>query len=185
MCAKAGIGCPVCPLPLRPFVPLWLASACSQDSPDAASPQEKRRFSTVLLRPSQQEHTQSPAQHIGTHYLKGWQEGGKRAETLWELLLPLFSFHFFLVFFLSFLHLHTHIPFFFSRCSLRSFGDCASGLCSPMMNDLPKNTVCMWAHSIQVEELTCTVRNQTTFRPLFYSAVCRLTAALNMRACVC
>ena len=91
-------------------------------------------------------------QHIGTHYLGSWQEGGKRAETLWELSLSSFlSFHSFvrsfflaLPLFHTYTHTHTHTntqthtPLF--QCSLRSFGDCASGLCSPMMNDLPKNT---------------------------------------------
>lgn len=91
------MGCPVCPLGLRSFVPVWLATAQSQYSPDETSP-EKSCFSTLLPQLSQQKHkhtiTHTPVTSTGTHYLRSRQKGGKRAETLWELSLPLLPFFF-------------------------------------------------------------------------------------------
>ncbi len=187
------MGLPVCPLAPGSFVPVWLASTRSQDSPDETS-LEKSCFSTLLPQPSQHTHTHTHTHTSTAHrYPLPWKLTGRR-----EKRICFENYHFRSFSFFSLLFFHPSLVFTFflcytslSQCSLWSSGDCASGLCSPMMNDLPKNTVCMQASSIQVEELTSSVRNHTTFRPLFHPSIRRLATELNicvyllMCVCVC
>ena len=98
-------------------------------------------------------HTHTYSHYTAHRHPLPWKLTGRRKESrnplrIITLFFPFLSFvrSFFLSCTpsLSDLHTHTHThtqthtPLF--QCSLRSFGDCASGLCSPMMNDLPKNT---------------------------------------------
>lgn len=142
------MGCPVCPLGLRSFVPVWLATAQSQYSPDETSP-EKSCFSTLLPQLSQQKHkhtithtnTHTHTSHQHRHPLpKKLTERRKESRNPLRIITPSPSFLF--SFSLSFSLFHTYTHTSLIQLSLWSFGDCASGLCSPMMNDLPKNTVC-------------------------------------------
>lgn len=124
---------------------------CAWPAPGARTlrmkhPQRKAAFPPCSYSPANKNthtHTHRVTSTAHRHPLP-WKLTGRRKESRNPLRI-ITPFPFFLSFFPSFSlsHLRTHTSPFW--CSLGSFGDCASGLCSPMMNDLPKNTVCMRA----------------------------------------
>lgn len=135
------MGSPVCPPGPGSFVLVCLATAQSPDSPDEKST-KKSCFSGPLPQLRQGKHkpaitaTVTGSEH-GHPFLKELTErrggeGRKKAESLWESSLPP-------------LHSLTSTPRRRHPSSPRSGGNCATGLCSHLMNDLPKNTVWMRA----------------------------------------
>lgn len=121
------------------FVPARLATVHGPDPPDEKSPKEKvvavRGVGGSCFRPAAaasprktQEHNHGPNHRLGTR--APITEGGRKAGA------PLEDHHW-----LTSSPTRRH-P---SSSSPSSSGDCATGLCSHLMNDLPKNTVCAGA----------------------------------------
>lgn len=121
------MGRPVCPPRPGSFVLLCLAAPQSPGSPDEQSP-KKRRFSGPLPQPRQGKHKRTitptvPSSEHGHPFLKELTGEEKEGRVPLRMITPI----------------RRH-P---SSSSPSSAGDCATGLCSRLMNDLPKNTVCM------------------------------------------